>query len=436
MFTFYYNVFKKMKNLFLIVAIGLLIILFQFPDIPAHLAFDEIEFTKIALSLQNQQYIPYTTAATGHSTLYFYLILASFKLFGITSFALRLPSAIFGVLSPLVFYLIMKRIFIKQFSIFSASWRIPILISIALLLTLLLVTQRWYFNFARFSFEPTFLIFLELAALYFLQKHLKKNHPRDAILCGFFTGLTFHSYLPGRIFFLLPLTILLLHKQKHIILFSLTGFIVMLPLLGYLFSHPDMRVQQTVFIRDKIYTFSQKTELVSQNLKKVGLMFYTQGDLNGRHNFPGKSALNPIVGVLFTFGLLFALRDYKNTNNQIFIVFFLLSLIPIIVTHPSDNPSMLRSFTALSAIIYFAGLSMQNFINKFKSQAAVVGIFLIIIVAVSAILDLRTYYLFQTRVQRNAFEVTCSLQEVVKLNPNSLKEIPPRCRVTQDLFDL
>src|SRR3989344_2571681 len=99
MFIFYYNVFKKMKNLFLIVAIGLLIIFFRFPDIPAHLAFDEIEFTKIALSLQNQQYISYTTAATGHSTLYFYLILASFKLFGVTSFALRLPSAIFGVLA-------------------------------------------------------------------------------------------------------------------------------------------------------------------------------------------------------------------------------------------------------------------------------------------------------------------------------------------------
>ncbi|HJZ24157.1 MAG TPA: hypothetical protein VJ201_06905, partial [Candidatus Babeliales bacterium] len=164
--------------------------------------------------------------------------------------------------------------------------------------------------------------------------------------------------------------------------------------------------------------------------------FYTQGDLNGRHNFPGKPALNPIVGVLFTFGLIFALRDYKNANNQIFIVFFLLSLIPIIVTHPSDNPSMLRSFTALPATIYFAGLSMQNLINKFKSQAAVVGIFLIIIVVVSAILDLRTYYLFQARVQKNAFEVTCPLQEVVQLNPNSLKEIPPRCRVTQDLFNL
>ena len=421
-----------MKNLFLIVAIGLLIIFFRFPDIPAHLAFDEIEFTKIALSLQNQQYISYTTAATGHSTLYFYLILASFKLFGVTSFALRLPSAIFGVLAPIVFYAIIKQIFSKKFSFF----KFQISISIALLLTLLLVTQRWYFNFARFSFEPTFLVFLELTALYFLQKHLKTNHPRDAILCGLFTGLTFHSYLPGRIFFLLPLTILLIHKQKHIILFSLTGFIVMLPLLGYLFSNPDTRVRQTVFILDKTYTLSQKTELVSQNLKKVGLMFYTQGDLNGRHNFPGKSALNPIVGVLFTFGLIFALRDYKNANNQIFIVFFLLSLIPIIVTHPSDNPSMLRSFTALPATIYFAGLSMQNLINKFKSQAAVVGIFLIIIVVVSAILDLRTYYLFQARVQKNAFEVTCPLQEVVQLNPNSLKEIPPRCRVTQDLFNL
>src|SRR3990167_11207344 len=147
-----------------VLIISVVIVFYKFNQIPADLTRDEVEFTRLALSLSGEPYAPYSPLATGHSTLYFYLILASFKLFGVTSFALRLPSAIFGVLAPIVFYAIIKQIFSKKFSFF----KFQISISIALLLTLLLVTQRWYFNFARFSFEPTFLVFLELTALYFL----------------------------------------------------------------------------------------------------------------------------------------------------------------------------------------------------------------------------------------------------------------------------
>ena len=81
----------------LIVLIAGGIIFYQFPNLPKQLALDEVEFAKLALSLDGKPFSPYNTMATGHSTLYFYVILLSLKLFGVTSFALRLPSVIAGV---------------------------------------------------------------------------------------------------------------------------------------------------------------------------------------------------------------------------------------------------------------------------------------------------------------------------------------------------
>src|SRR3990167_10202174 len=148
-----------------VLIISVVIVFYKFNQIPADLTRDEVEFTRLALSLSGEPYAPYTPLATGHSTPYFYLILASFKLFGVTPFALRLPAAMFGVLSILIFSLILKQIIPeKKYSISFYNLKIPLYF----LASLLLVSMRWYFHFARFSFEAAFLIFLELVSVYML----------------------------------------------------------------------------------------------------------------------------------------------------------------------------------------------------------------------------------------------------------------------------
>src|SRR3990167_6075582 len=94
------------------------LIFFKFNLIPQNISFDEIEFSRLAISLNNSNYIPYSNLATGHSTLYFYIIFLSFKIFGISNFALRFPSALFGILSVTTFYLLLKNIFNEEKKIF------------------------------------------------------------------------------------------------------------------------------------------------------------------------------------------------------------------------------------------------------------------------------------------------------------------------------
>ena len=211
---------KTATAAFILLLVSIIIIFFQFNKVPKKLAWDEVEFARLALSLKNQTYTPYSQLATGHSTLYFYILLASINIFGLTNFALRFPSALFGILNIMIFYLISRIVFAKisYFPDHFLKHKSLILIKslIPFFLSLILISSRWYFNFARFSFEATFLLFLELSAIYFFIKFISSSfwqaervQNRSVISLVFsavFSGLAFLSYYPGRIFFFFSLS--------------------------------------------------------------------------------------------------------------------------------------------------------------------------------------------------------------------------------------
>jgi predicted membrane-bound mannosyltransferase len=217
----------KRLYLFFIFFLALFLIFYKFNQIPRNLDKDEVEFAKLALSLDKKPYIPYSPLATGHSTLYFYIILFSFKIFGISNFSLRFPSAFFGLINPLIFLLILNEI-LKTIKIKNNYFFSFLAVSI-------LVSCRWYFNFARFSYEVTFLLFLELLSIYLFVKWYFKNKNIFLIFSGIFSGLAFNSYIPGRIFFLLPLFFLIykiynsyINKQFNILKFNTQSIFLML----------------------------------------------------------------------------------------------------------------------------------------------------------------------------------------------------------------
>lgn len=391
---------RNIINILILLVFSSFLIFFKFNEIPANISYDEIEFAQLAQSLDQSSYIPYSPLATGHSTLYFYIILGSFKIFGINNFALRLPAAIFGILAVFMFYLVMRQVF-------HPPSRLPLLSS------LIFVSSRWYLNFARFSFEATFLIFLELTAIYFF---LKKKIGWTA----FFAGLSFLSYTSGRIFFLLPIAILFVQKlKKEALKYFLIVLLVTSPLILYLIIHPDARIQELISF-----------ELV-ENLKKTFLMFFFAGDMNGRHNFPGKPALNPLLGIFFVVGLIQGLKNIHKPNNQLFAGLFFLSLIPTLFTIPADNPNMLRTVTALPSIVYFSVLPLIRIYNLRHQFKNLMLFAFCILLLVSSLYELRTYFLFQSRVMKNSFEIKCNIQEVIKYK---IREIPKNCRVNKNEF--
>jgi len=404
----------------LLLLISSLLIFFRFTQIPKYLAYDEVQFTKLALSLDRKPYIPYSPLATGHSTLYFYILLFSLKIFGINVFALRLPAAIFGILSVLMFYLIMQ----KAFNHPSSKLHLPNSFLFSFLLSSIFLTSRWFLTFSRFAFEPTFLLFLELTSLYFLLQCFKTLKWQYLFFSGFFTGLAFNSYTPGRIFFLLPLGFLIFKKQfsnlaiKQLLLFLIPFLITITPLTSYFFTHKDTRIDQLFFWRNHEMTIGQKINGTLQNVSSLTLMFFTKGDMNGRHNYPGKPALNPIMAGLFLFGLIYSIKNYKKNFYFLFFIFyFLISLVSSIPIYPWENPSMLRTFTVIPSVVYFIGITLINIFKILKNKKTLLFI-LYSLLFLSSIYELRTYFKYQSKVFESSFEIKYPLEKAIKLkNP-------------------
>ncbi|MFA5770240.1 MAG: glycosyltransferase family 39 protein [Patescibacteria group bacterium] len=408
---------KKVIPIIILVIISTFLIFYRFTDVPKYLSFDEVEFTKLALSLDNKPYIPYSQLATGHSTLYFYILLASLKNFGINTFALRFPAAVFGILSVLLFYLIIKKVFEQLNNGTMKQW-FPFLLSIIFL------TSHWFLNFSRFSFEATFLLFLELMSIYFL---ISK---KSLIISGIFAGLAFLSYTPGRIFFLLPIGYLFLTMKqwnnetiKRLLLFLIPFLIIIAPLTNYFMTNKDTRIDQQFFLRNHEMPIQEKLDGLWHNISSTALMFNIKGDVNGRHNYPNKPALNPILGLLFIIGLAIAMKQLNNNNNKLFLFYFLLSIFPALMTYPWENPNMLRTFTVLPSVVYFIGNAIiilcavvhKIIKNKNKLFGYLILNTLYFILLISCFYELRTYFKYQSIVFNQSFEIKLPLEKAIKI---------------------
>ncbi len=412
---------KKNLCLFLILTLGAAVIFYQFPNFPKKLSHDEVEFAKLALSLNKKPYTPYSSLATGHATLYFYIILLSFKIFGINNFALRFPAALFGALCPLLFYLVLRRINDETTRLPAPEhsdggqvkkW------GNGLLLLIIFITLRWFFTFARFGFEVAFLLFLELTSIYFLFKFLEKKRVTDGIFLGLFTGLAFNSYTPGRIFFVLILIALFIKykftliNNKQSLITAGIFLITILPLSFYLLTHNDIRIYQQNYLQNNELSLAKKTEFLVSNISSTALMFNFKGDVNGRHNFPYKPALNPILSFFFLSGMFIAIVNIKKFYNQFFLSYFILSVLPTLLTYPWENPNMLRTFTTIPSIIYFIGVSINFILNlKLKIKKSYLMTLILLVFFVSSYFEMKTYFVDQKPVFKDAFEAVGSLQD-------------------------
>lgn len=418
-----YNVFF---GVLILAILSFFIIFYRFTGIPKTLTFDEIEFTKLALSLESQPYAPYSPLATGHSTLYFYILLFSLKIFGITTFGLRFPAALFGVITVIVSYFLFRKVIKKtdlSFSPFSNNF-------LPLVGSFIFATTRWYFNFARFGFEGTFLLFLEVSSLFFLLHYLDHRQNKWLIPSGIFAGLAFNSYQPGRVFFIIPLVLLFLfileRKQsrldfsfftKHTALtflsFLIPFIICITPLSLYLSRNNDVRLNQLMYPTNNEMSIEEKFQFFERNVLSTTLMFSVKGDVNGRHNYPNKAALNPLMSLLFISGFILALWGIQNKMNQLFLLYFFISLFPTLLTYPWENPNMLRTITCIPAIIYFSLYTLARgyiFIEKkFHIHYMVLLLGIFVLISISALYDIRTYFVFQAPVFKEAFEAKMPL---------------------------
>ncbi len=425
------------KKVIWILLIGIIILaavlrLWQLGNVPASPDWDEVALGYDAYSIIHTgrdefgKFLPVVLRSFDDykPALYAYLSIPSVLIFGLNVFAVRLPSAIFGIISCLAVFFLIKEIFQnykhKDY--------------LALLSSFFLAISPWSIQFSRVAFESNIGNALNILTVLFFVKALKK--PWMLFLSAFFAGLSIYVYQSEKVFTpLLVLVLFLIYRKKilainkkYIVSSVILGLIVVLPMAFYIINNREalLRVKGTSIFSyqtELLKTNTKKLERDLQNNDKLGLILdnrrivyaktivsgyithfdpnwlFITGDIS-RHHAPN-------MGLLYLFEFPFILLGiymltfgkFDKSTKLVILLWFLISPVPASITtgvpHAVRTLNFLPTWQILSALGF---LSFVLYINNYKKIKLVVFTLLTLLMVLNI-----SYYLNQYFVQQNYY---------------------------------
>ncbi|KKS96313.1 hypothetical protein A3B05_01405 [Candidatus Giovannonibacteria bacterium RIFCSPLOWO2_01_FULL_43_160] len=400
-----------MKNsvywLILIILIAGFLRFYDLKNTPPGLWSDEaMNGTNTIQALEGNKWKIFYPENFGREGLFINIQSLSVAVFGHTPWALRLPSAIFGLLTVLGLYFLTKELFSGRVALFASFF---------------LATSFWHINFSRMGFRAIMAPFFLIWSFYFLFLGIRKKRESIFILAGLLLGLGAHSYIAYRvtpIIALLPLWKFYKNWQLRrptsnycapclIGLFIFMAFLAALPLLWYYAQNPADFLGRTSAI--SIFNIPQPLaptpiKLVwglgqfSENLVKTLGMFNFVGDFNWRHNFAGSPQLWWPIGILFLIGIWLSLKKIKWPESFL-LLWFVVMILPVALSNES-LPHALRAIVLIPPVMIFVALGLEWFWGKIRSSLKIF-IFLFFIVATIYIFN---QYFFRWAPNFNVYE--------------------------------
>lgn len=361
--------------------------------------------------------------------LYAYLSIPSISVFGLNEFAVRLPSAIFGILTVLAVFFLVKELFKKD--------------NIALLSAFLLAISPWHIQFSRVAFEANVGVALNVFGILFFFKAFKK--PWFLLLSAIMWGLSIHVYQSEKVF--VPLLILLLLcifrqqllliKKKYRLISFLIFTFVCLPLVYFTLTNKD------AFARAKGVSIFSNAAIIEANADKIkrdrenndflGLILdnrrielarYALGgylshfDLNwlfitgdiARHHAPNMGLLYLVELPFLLIGIYSVIFGKFDKRVKIFLISWFL-IVPIPASVTNDVPHAVRVINFLPIFQILTAIGIVSALQKifppqrdpaiggtnFKIKYLIFSLFFIL-----SIFNF-VYYLNQYFVQQNYF---------------------------------
>jgi 4-amino-4-deoxy-L-arabinose transferase-like glycosyltransferase len=266
---------------FTILAVGVFLRFYQLGSVPGSLEWDEVSFGYNSYSILHTgkdeygESLPLAFRAFGEykQPVYVYLDAASIALFGLTSFAVRFPSALFGSLSIIFVYFLTRELFIKQ----------PYARQLALIAMFSFALSPWSIQFSRGAFEANVSLSFIISGAWLFMRGLNLKMPSYLYFSTLLFILSTYTYISQKLIAPLLFIGLLAYgysyfKKKKITAIAL--FIVFISLSSlWLFNTKSVSRGQGV-----IFTANQ-TQILAPTIKE--LQYDTlQNDLTGKlvHN--------------------------------------------------------------------------------------------------------------------------------------------------------
>lgn len=401
----------KFKTILLFICIlAFFLRLYQLGRIPISLEWDEVAIGYDAYSLlrtgkdQFGQFLPITFRSLDDykPPIYEYITIPSIFLFGLNEFSVRLPTALFGVISVIATFLLGKAIFPHFNGLKNKSTKISLFASF------LLAISPWHIQFSRAAFEVNLAVLITILAVVTFLKGL--SNPKFFLLSALFFGMELFSYHSARIvapLLLFSLFLIFNHhlpSRKYILSFLGIFALFFLLFLPILFSKDaQIRFKATnIFNPGARYLNEKDLELNYFNLrikdqeagyKEAGRIFHNQRLIyldsdtlkiafrNYLSNFDfdflfvkGDAPLHhaPGFGLLYLWELPFLIAGFiyiifRGLNRYTLFIIFWMLFVPIPDAVTREAPHAVRSelfLPTFQIITTFGFFTISNIINK------------------------------------------------------------------------
>jgi 4-amino-4-deoxy-L-arabinose transferase-like glycosyltransferase len=329
------------KQKILLIGIVLVAIFFRYYQIssmPGGLFPDEAA-NGLDINLMQQGHLQsFYERGNGREALFFYMLWGSVELFGKGPWQHHIVSALVGIISVILCFLVTKRLFGFDAEDETKKRRA---INIALLAAFLMAVSTWHIVLSRTAFRAILIPLFTALTFYLLICTHQAQSLKNRLILSFLTGasfaLGFYTYIAYRIMAPIILMVLawpLLAQIKNrefksaikryfwpavSLLVAFTIFIY--PIAKYFYTHPGSfvgRAGQVSIFNPNLYTINgiqltgkppiyDVANVAAEVFKTQMTGFFTHGDLNWRSNISGYPFLSPLVSPFFAAGLLLVL---------------------------------------------------------------------------------------------------------------------------------
>ena len=317
---------------------------------------------------------------------YIYLATLSVGFFGLNDWAVRFPSALCGVLSVLLTYLLVKKLFKNNL--------------VVLLSALFLAISPWHIFLSRPAFEANLASFLVISGIYFFLLGLEKKWLLPVSIL--FLGLSVHTYNSARIF--VPLILISLFflyyssvmewvrkRKKEVILTVLVLILFFVPLVVSFISPQGWARFKWVTILDQgaINRINMSRgssnlpqplpRLIHNKLTYFAIAFtknyfsnlspkylFLRGGSNYQYNIPGRGVIYPIQAPFILLGLYWLLKNWQKKESKLVLLWWLLATVPAAATQ--ENPHVLRTILVLPIPQVLAALGFGQIWDWLKGR--------------------------------------------------------------------